>query len=155
MNFIVGSMLKYLSEDEAFWVFAQINEAILPIDYYCGMVGVLIDQKVLEILLQEKFKPLVAHMETQSYHLDMLALNWLIALFFDVVNHEAEKFVLTAFLLKGPRTILQVALVIIDNLSEDIMNAESFDEIYLAIAKGPQKIKPEVLRCQLQKNKKC
>ena len=84
----------------------------------------------------------------------MLALNWLIALFFDVVNHDAEKFVLAAFLLKGPRIILQVALVLIDNISEDIMNAESFDEIYLAIANGPQKIKPEALRYQLRTNKK-
>jgi len=84
----------------------------------------------------------------------MLALNWLIALFFDIVNHDTEKFVLTALVLKGPRIILQVALVLIDNLSEDIMNAEDFDEIYQIIAKGPKKIKPETLRRQLQTNKK-
>ena len=41
MNFIVGNLLKYLSEEEAFWTFAQAAEALLPIDYYCGMLGIL------------------------------------------------------------------------------------------------------------------
>ena len=45
-------------------------------------------------------------------------------------------------------------MVIIELLSDDIMNADGFDEIYLAIAKGPKQIKPEAIRYQLQTNKK-
>ena len=90
MNFIVGNLLKYLEEEEAFWVFAQAAETILPIDYYCGMLGILIDQKVFEFLLEETFPKLVAHMRAHSYHLDMIAVEWFVTLFLNVISHEAE-----------------------------------------------------------------
>lgn len=34
MNYIVGKLLKFLSEEETFWVFTMLIEAILPLDYY-------------------------------------------------------------------------------------------------------------------------
>lgn len=40
MNFIVGRLIKYLNEEESFWVFTMIIESILPIDYYTKMIGV-------------------------------------------------------------------------------------------------------------------
>ncbi len=43
MNFIVGRLLRFLDEDEAFWVLTMLLETILPLDYYANMVGVLID----------------------------------------------------------------------------------------------------------------
>ena len=43
MNFIVGRLIKYMNEEEAFWTTAMLLETILPIDYYSNMIGVLID----------------------------------------------------------------------------------------------------------------
>ena len=43
MNFIVGRLLRFMKEEEAFWTLAMIVETILPLDYYSNMVGVLID----------------------------------------------------------------------------------------------------------------
>ena len=43
MNFVVGNLLKYLNEEESFWVFVSITENILPIDYYSDMLGILVD----------------------------------------------------------------------------------------------------------------
>ena len=43
MNFIGAILIKYLSEEEAFWVLTQLIETILPLDYYDSMAGVLID----------------------------------------------------------------------------------------------------------------
>jgi len=43
MNFIVGNLLKILSEEESFWVFVSITENILPIDYYSDMLGIIVD----------------------------------------------------------------------------------------------------------------
>lgn len=42
-NFIGAQLIKYLSEEEAFWVLTQILESYLPLDYYDMMAGVLID----------------------------------------------------------------------------------------------------------------
>lgn len=62
MNFVVGNLLKYLNEEESFWTFVSITECILPIDYYSDMLGILVDQKVFEFMLTEKFPKMVAHM---------------------------------------------------------------------------------------------
>jgi len=35
MNFILGRLIKFLSEEEAFWVFTLLIESVLPLDYYC------------------------------------------------------------------------------------------------------------------------
>jgi len=43
MNFIVGRLLRFMKEEEAFWTLAMIVETSLPLDYYSNMVGVLID----------------------------------------------------------------------------------------------------------------
>lgn len=43
MNFIVGNLLRYMNEEEAFWVFVSIVENSLPIDYYSDMLGILVD----------------------------------------------------------------------------------------------------------------
>ena len=43
MNYIVGRLVKYMNEEEAFWTLTMILETILPIDYYSNMIGVLID----------------------------------------------------------------------------------------------------------------
>jgi len=59
MNFIVGNLLKYLNEEETFWIFVSIAEINLPIDYYSDMLGILVDQKVFEEILKEKFPKLV------------------------------------------------------------------------------------------------
>jgi len=71
MNFIVGKLLKYLNEQQSFWVLVSINESILPIDYYSNMVGILVEQKVFEILLLERYPKLVKHMKKHNYILDM------------------------------------------------------------------------------------
>jgi len=33
-----------MNEEEAFWTLTMILETILPLDFYCNMVGALIDQ---------------------------------------------------------------------------------------------------------------
>ena len=101
MNFIVGNLLKELNEEESFWVFVAMTENLLPIDYYSDMLGILVDQKVFEHLLIKEFPKLVAHMEENNYLLDLIALEWLVTLFLNNLPRETERFVLTAFLIKG------------------------------------------------------
>jgi len=51
MNFIVGRMLHYMSEEQAFWTLTAIVENMLPIDYYTNMLGALVDQAVFKRLI--------------------------------------------------------------------------------------------------------
>lgn len=48
MNFIAARLLNCMREEEAFWTLTQIVEQYLPLDYYSNMIGVLVDQKVLQ-----------------------------------------------------------------------------------------------------------
>ena len=43
------------------------------------------------------------------------------------LNAETELFVLTAFLLKGQKIIIKIALMIVDILKDQIMQADAFD----------------------------
>jgi hypothetical protein len=101
MNFIVGTLLRHMNEVESFWVFVSIAENILPLDYYSDMLGILVDQKVFEELLKEKYPKLVSHMQYCNYQLDLIAFQWLVTLFFNSLSADAMQFVFSAFLLKG------------------------------------------------------
>lgn len=43
MNYLTARLLTVLEEEEAFWVLIQTIEEILPQDYYCNLIGVLVD----------------------------------------------------------------------------------------------------------------
>jgi hypothetical protein len=43
MNFVVARLIQFMNEEEAFWTMTMIIETMLPVDFYCNMVGVLID----------------------------------------------------------------------------------------------------------------
>lgn len=73
MNFIVGRLLKYMNEEEAFWVLCMLIESILPIDYYSNMVGVLIDQSIFYDLFKERLPKLSEHMKMANFDPSLLA----------------------------------------------------------------------------------
>ena len=155
MNFYAGTFLRYMSEEEAFWLFVCINENILPLDYYSDMLGILVDQRVFELLMVEKFPKLVAHMKKHTYQLDLISFQWLVTLFCSSLKHESELFVLTAFILKGCKIIIKIALLIIEYLQERVLAAGQFDQIYTIISKDPMnEITPKVLCKLLKENKK-
>lgn len=52
MNNIVAKLIQAMDEEDAFWTFCQTIEQILPLDYYSNMLGVLVEQQVLEQLMQ-------------------------------------------------------------------------------------------------------
>ena len=48
LNFIVGAMLLFLSEEESFWLLLTLVDKLLPPDYYSRtMIGVNVDQLIL------------------------------------------------------------------------------------------------------------
>lgn len=73
MNFIVGRLLKFMNEEEAFWTMTMILETILPLDYYSNMIGVLIDQKVFFELLKKKLPDVVEHLTKMNFDPSLLA----------------------------------------------------------------------------------
>ena len=154
MNFIAGNLLKILDEEQSFWIFTQIVENLLPIDYYSDMLGILTDQRIFNTLLTKKYPKLVAHMQVHAYSLDLIAFQWFVTLFFNRVSMETERFILSAFLLKGQKVIIRIALIIVDYFKEKIMKADDFLEIYKIFDGEPfTEITPAILSKMLKTKK--
>jgi hypothetical protein len=63
-NCIVGGLLMFgFSEEQCFWLFAQMIKVILPLDYY---VGILTDQKLLARQLLKKLRVLGRHLAEKA-----------------------------------------------------------------------------------------
>ncbi len=57
LNFVVGMMLIFMDEEDAFFLLVTIVEQLLPSDYYTkSMVGTYVDQFVLAHIIK-KFLP--------------------------------------------------------------------------------------------------
>jgi hypothetical protein len=54
LNFIVGMMIIFMTEEDAFWLFVTVVEKLLPSDYYTKtMVGTYVDQFVLSHIIKK------------------------------------------------------------------------------------------------------
>ena len=61
-NFIIGRFLMIMSEEESFWMLANLLESFMPIDYYSKMVGVIVDHNILNALIEERIPDLYEHL---------------------------------------------------------------------------------------------
>jgi len=95
-NFIVGRLLKIfekevimlLIKEEAFWVFVQIIENILPLNYYCEMIGTIIDQSILQQLILRLMPKLHNFFESTGFDLAPVSLQWFISLFSQNLSYD-------------------------------------------------------------------
>jgi hypothetical protein len=56
LNFVVGMMLIFMQEEDAFWLLVTVVEKLLPPDYYTrSMVGTYVDQFVLAHVIKKFF----------------------------------------------------------------------------------------------------
>lgn len=127
---------------------------MLPFDYYSDMLGIKTDQMIFNNLLTKIYPKLVDHMQSVGYQIDLIAFQWLVTLFFNSLSHEAEIFVFTAFLLKGQKIIIKLALLIVDYFRPRLMKSDSFEQLYMIIANEPfTKITSKVICDQLKRKK--
>jgi hypothetical protein len=62
MNFIVARISEVMeTEEQAFWVFTQLMESILPINHYTQLIGVQVEVKVFSWCVKEYLPKLWAH----------------------------------------------------------------------------------------------
>ena len=84
MNFVLGKIIFWLPEEEAFWVFAMLIERILPADYYSHLIGVHADtyylgENLVRILLPKVYRKFREFKQDATF----FAYNWFICLFQD------------------------------------------------------------------------
>jgi hypothetical protein len=102
-NYIVGKLLKVINNEEnAFWIFTQIIENILPINYYYDSAGIIIDNNILFDIFKDIDKELMDHFK--KYQFELLIKNilykWLICLFSQKIKDELLFLIWDIFLLR-------------------------------------------------------
>jgi TBC1 domain family member 8/9 len=98
----------------AFWTLCQIIEQLLPLDNYINLIGVLVDQKVLEQLIKE-------HLPRLSDFLDerpevQKLFRWIMVIFVGTLPYETELQVWDLFFTKDSTEIFRIALNLLQML---------------------------------------
>eukprot|EP00742_Colponemidia_sp_Colp-10_P009143 GILJ01009945.1.p2 GENE.GILJ01009945.1~~GILJ01009945.1.p2 ORF type:complete len:469 (+),score=63.12 GILJ01009945.1:2087-3493(+) len=113
MNFIVGVLLLFMTEEEAFWTLIALIEHILPADYYHGsLVGAHTDQHTLRHLLSQKMPKLFHHIEGSHIQLPLLTFQWFVCLFVNALPIESMLRVWDCLFFEGDKILFRVALAV-------------------------------------------
>ena len=74
-------LLKYVDEENAFWIFTLILETILPIDYYSHLMNIKAHADVIDRLIKEKYNDFWNKLEEYDMETKFFTITWLINLF--------------------------------------------------------------------------
>ena len=101
-NFIVGKLLKvYDSDDDreekTFWIFCQILESILPLNYFSEMAGILIDQKIFDRLIFVYNESVFKKFEKVGLMLETITIQWFVSMFSQNLNEKVIFFNLRSY----------------------------------------------------------
>ena len=91
-NFVVAVfLLTGMSEEMAIWLFVATIERILPADFYTGqMVGVHVEQQVLNLLVHTRFQKLAKVLDAYNIQLQFISTAWFITGFASNAPLEAR-----------------------------------------------------------------
>lgn len=100
-NFIVGRLLKIVEnevnsnkflQEETFWMFVQIIEDILPLNYFNDLIGVMVDCTVIENMFEKNEPKFHNHIMNIgiSGNLNNIINKWLISLFITSLDENVN-----------------------------------------------------------------
>ena len=131
-NFIVYFVLKIIKkEEEAFWLFVQIIEKILPLNYYSNVLGVLVYSALIEQLLFQFLPELFSFIQKNDYeiHITNLLYKWLLSLFIENFPEKLSLIIWDALFLNGDIILFKASLGVLRNLKPQIMKVNSIKEL--------------------------
>ena len=131
-NFIVAKILKILPDEEkAFWLFVQIIENILPIDFYSEMIGMMSDIDILICLIKEKYIPnLISKLIENDLISDLkdLILKWFDSLFSINMNSNCQNIIWDILFCDGRIVLFKTAISLLKKITDKlILFDNSFD----------------------------
>ena len=131
-NFIVAKILNMLPDEEkAFWLFVQIIENILPIDFYSEMCGMMSDIDILILLIKEKYIPnLINKLIENDLISDLkdLILKWFDSLFCINMNSNSQNAIWDILFCDGRIVLFKTAISLLKKITDKlILFDNSFD----------------------------
>ena len=102
------------------------------------MLDIIVDNQVLFSLLEIYLPRVHQHISTYTTDLSPILTQWFLCLFVNTLPTELTLRVLDCFLFEGNKILLRVALGIFKCYEADILRTESFEDLFLLIAKPIQ-----------------
>ena len=131
-NYIVGKLLKVVKEEEkVFWIFVQIIENILPINYYYDSMGIIVDNNILFNKLERSNKTLMDHFKKHKFELLIknILYKWLICLFSQNIKDELLFLIWDIFFIEGTQTLFKTIKIIFEKNEEQLLKITSVDKL--------------------------
>lgn len=122
MNIVAAQLLIYIGEEETFWCISQLCENYLKGYYSKNMEGIVMDQKILEYLIQDKIPVLYNHIQRYDIQITVMTLSWFLSIFTTVLPLEYSARILDIFWVNGGRlSLFQVSLAILKICGENLL----------------------------------
>lgn len=133
MNIVTAVLLLYCNEEEAFWLLVAICERLLPDYYNKRVVGAIVDQGVFVGLVKQHLPRIHGRLAELSV-VDTLTLPWFLTIFLSSMPFHAATMVVDAFFLDGAVVIFRVALAILRENEQNLLDCRDEGEIMLLLA---------------------
>ena len=106
MNFIAGVLILFLPEEIAFKSLARLLQVILRGYHAQDLKTLLVDQRVFDHLLQEKFPDVSHHLTALDVKSSSVTAHWFLTAFVNALQMEALLRVWDVLLFEGSISVL-------------------------------------------------
>lgn len=76
------------TEEEAFWLVAQIMETTIPMDYYTNMLGLATDQSIFCEILKQRLPKIGEKIGKLGLNAEVFSIQWFVCLFTATIPHQ-------------------------------------------------------------------
>jgi len=137
MNFIVGILLLFLQEEDAFWLLDSVVEDILPNYYDRHLGGLQVDIRLAEYYIMQYFPDLKIHLDTITASASINCMKWFLCIYVGIFPTETTLRIWDALFCHGRDVLLQTFLSIIRHRSREILHAKTAADFYDLVATPP------------------
>eukprot|EP00026_Physarum_polycephalum_P005111 Phypoly_transcript_05139.p1 GENE.Phypoly_transcript_05139~~Phypoly_transcript_05139.p1 ORF type:complete len:625 (+),score=69.95 Phypoly_transcript_05139:59-1933(+) len=147
MNFVAGTLLVFMEEEEAFWMLVYIVEELLH-DYFIPcMAGFKADVELFERLVAERLPELYKHLQDIHLSFGILTSPWFLCLFVNTFPTETTYLIWDNIMMEGKVVFFEIGLAILTMYASELFQYEDQAEVIAHIRKSTLSIyEPALLR---------
>ncbi|ETW10326.1 hypothetical protein, variant 1 [Aphanomyces invadans] len=124
MNFLVGILLLFHTEEEAFWLLCVMMAKCLPMENYSrSMLGAQVDQVVFKRLVALQLPAIAEAFDNAGIAIELVTLQWFLCVFVCTLPLDTALRVWDYMFLQGEQVLFAAALAIIKAAESKIMEA--------------------------------
>ena len=132
-NFIVGRLLKFIPDDDekVFWIFVQIIENILPLEFYSEMAGVMTSVDILLCLFKQMYIPdLLENLNDYVLiYLKNIIMQWFLSLFVINFPFDATTVVWDTLFLDKKVVLFKLCISLVKLIKDDLLKIHELEEM--------------------------